>query len=49
MKYNNNVIECEHPAVNLRIRQMKFVEDIDFVEYVLLNLGRNKTLGLIQT
>ncbi len=74
LKYNNNVIECEHPAVNARIRLMKGVEDIDFVEAVLhlkdnldnftrkrnrktktpaelagisLDLGRNKTLGLI--
>jgi len=74
LKYNNNVIECEHPAVNERIRQMKGVDDIDFVECVLhlkdimdnfarrrnkksktpaelaginLDLGRNKTLGLI--
>lgn len=75
LKYNNNVIECEHPAVNLRVRQMKFIENIDFVECVLhlkdafdnfmriksngktpaemaginVDLGRNKTLGLIQT
>ena len=74
LKYNNNVIECEHPDVNQRIKQMKGVDDIDFVECVLhlkdimdnftrkrnrksktpaelaginLNLGRNKTLGLI--
>lgn len=74
LKYNNNEIECEHPAVNERIRHMKGVEDIDFVECVLhlkdamdnfarkrnrksktpaelaginLDLGRNKTLGLI--
>ena len=74
LKYNNNVIECEHPAVNERIRRMKGVENIKFVECVLhlkdildnftrrrnkksktpaelaginLNLGRNKTLGLI--
>ena len=74
LKYNNNVIECEHPAVNARIRLMKGVEDNDFVETVLhlkdnldnftrkrnrksktpaelagitLDLGRNKTLGLI--
>ena len=32
LKYNNNVIECEHPDVNQRIN---------------LDLGRNKTLGLI--
>ena len=75
LKYNNNVIECEHPAVNERIRRMKGVDDIDFVECVLhlkdildnfarkrnrksktpaelaginLDLGRNKTLGLIR-
>lgn len=74
LKYNNNEIECEHPAVNERIKLMKGVEDIDFVECVLhlkdimdnfarkrngknktpadlaginLDLGRNKTLGLI--
>ena len=74
LKYNNNVIECEHPAVNERLKQMKGVDDIDFVERVLhlkdimdnfarkrnrknktpaelagisLDLGRNKTLGLI--
>ncbi len=74
LKYNNNVIECEHPAVNERIRKMKGVDDIRFVECVLhlkdildnfarrrnrksktpaelaginLDLGRNKTLGLI--
>ena len=74
LKYNNNVIECEHPDVNQRIKQMKGVDDIDFVECVLhlkdimdnfarkrnrknktpaelaginLDLGRNKTLGLI--
>ncbi|MEK6877838.1 MAG: hypothetical protein AABZ49_04395, partial [Thermoproteota archaeon] len=74
LKYNNNVIECEHPAVNERVRRMRHVEDIDFVECVLhlkdildnfarkrnrksktpaelagikLDLGRNKTLGLI--
>ena len=74
LKYNNNDIECEHSAVNLRIEQMKGVEDIKFVECVLhlkddldnftrrrnrknktpanlagisLDLGRNKTLGLI--
>jgi transposase-like protein len=35
LKYNNNVIECEHPAVNARIRLMKGVEDNDFVEAVL--------------
>jgi transposase-like protein len=35
LKYNNNVIECEHPAVNLRIRQMKGVKDNDFAEAVL--------------
>ena len=74
-RYNNNEIECEHPAVNERIRRMKGVEDTDFVECVLhlkdimdnfarkrnrksktpaelaginLDLGRNKTLGLIR-
>jgi len=74
LKYNNNVIECEHPAVNARIRLMKGVEDKEFIECVLhlndaqdnyarkrngknktpaelaginLDLGRNKTLGLI--
>ena len=74
LKYNNSVIECEHPAVNLRVRQMKGVKDNDFAETVLhlkdvmdnftrkrngknktpaelagisLDLGRNKTLGLI--
>jgi transposase-like protein len=35
LKYNNNVIECEHPAVNERIRRMKGVDNIDFVECVL--------------
>ena len=35
LKYNNNEIECEHPAVNARIRLMKGVEDKDFVEAVL--------------
>jgi transposase-like protein len=75
LKYNNNEIECEHPAVNARIRLMKGVQDNDFAEAVLhlkdvmdnftrkrngksktpaelagisLDLGRNKTLGLIQ-
>lgn len=75
LKYNNNEIECEHPAVNARIRLMKGVKDNDFVEAILhlkdimdnftrkrngknetpaelagisLDLGRNKTLGLIQ-
>ena len=74
LKYNNNVIECEHPDVNQRIKQMKGVDDLGFVECVLhlkdimdnfarkrnrknktpaelaginLDLGRNKTLGLI--
>ena len=74
LKYNNNVIECEHTAVNERVRRMRHVEDINFVECVLhlkdildnfarrrnkknktpaelaginLDLGRNKTLGLI--
>ena len=31
LKYNNNVIECEHLDVNQRIKQMRGVEDIDFV------------------
>jgi len=35
LKYNNNVIECEHPSVNARVRLMKGVEDNDFVEAVL--------------
>ena len=74
LKYNNNVIECEHPAVNDRIRLMRGVDNIEFAETVLhlkddldnhtkkrnrknktpaelagisLDLGRNKTLGLI--
>ena len=55
LKYNNNEIECEHPAVNERIRRMKGVEDTDFVECVLhlkdimdnFARKRNRTLGLI--
>ena len=41
LKYNNNLIECEHPDVNQRIKQMRGVEDIDFVGliYVLRLLG----------
>ena len=35
LEYNNNEIECEHPAVNARIRLMKGVEDRVFVERVL--------------
>ena len=35
LKYNNNVIECEHPMVNQRIKQMKGVQDFDFVQSVL--------------
>jgi len=35
LKYNNNDIECEHPAVNDRLRLMRGVDDIKFAEAVL--------------
>lgn len=34
LKYNNNEIECEHPAVNERIKRMKGVDDLGFGERI---------------
>ncbi len=35
LKYNNNTIECEHPAIKTRIRQMKGTSDKNFVSALL--------------
>lgn len=35
LRYNNNVIECEHGSVNIRIQHMHGADDLDFVQIVL--------------